>query len=542
MEYQTKQYLLTHPRAKPANRASPNRSSVRDDEIGGKPPAKEPRLTNLVTPSEYQNEFICQVFLFILKNFLMIKIYNTLSGKKEILKPRKGKKIDFFVCGPTLYDSAHLGHAKTYITFDVIVKYLRHQEYLIFYLQNITDVDDKIIQRAKEQKITPKTLAKIYEKEFFQEMKFLKINSVSKYAKATLHIKEIINQIERLLKKKYAYFTEDGIYFDISRFKNYGKLAKRSILEAERGVSRIDESIQKRNKGDFCLWKYSRSSTSGQAQSEPKWKSPWGFGRPGWHIEDTAICEKYFGFQYDIHGGGQDLIFPHHEAEITQMEAISGRSPMAKYWMHSGFLTVHGEKMSKSLGNFITIKDFLKKEDARVLRFLFVKSHYRSPIDYSEKAILQAKTELEKFDDFVVRLQDTIKAKITQVKKFDILKFKKKFQEAFQDDFNTPKAFGELFNLMKAINTLIAVNKLSSLDAKEILQFLKEIDSFLNVFLFKKAESKIPEEIKKLAQKREQYRKEKNWQMSDEIRKQIEQKKFSIEDTDHGPIIKKNPS
>ena len=238
---------------------------------------------------------------------MALRVYNTLTRKKEIFRPKKGKRVNMFVCGPTVYDYTHLGHARTYIAFDMIVKYLRQKGYDVFYLQNITDIDDKIINRAKEEEISWKELARKFEKEYKKDIKALGINSVSKYARATEHIKEIISQVERLLKKGYAYQIEDGIYYDISKFKNYGKLSGRTVLQAEDAVSRIDESKKKRNKGDFCLWKF----WSGK-DYEPKWKSPWGYGRPGWHIEDTAITEKYFGFQYDIHGGARDSHLPQY--------------------------------------------------------------------------------------------------------------------------------------------------------------------------------------------------------------------------------------
>src|SRR4030042_5837800 len=286
----------------------------------------------------------------------MLKLYNTQNRKKETFKPGKGKKINLFVWGPTVYDFSHIGHARTYISFDVIVKYLRETGFDVFYLQNITDIDDKIIERAKKTKTSPQKLAEKFKKEYLKDVKDLNITSVSKYAKATDYTKEIISQAKRLMKKGYAYQIEDGIYYDISKFKNYGKLSGRTIIQAEDGVSRIDQAKNKKNKGDFCLWKKSKPG-------EPKWSSPWFEGRPGWHIEDTAITEKQFGPQYDIHGGAQDLIFPHHEAEIAQMEAISKKHPLVQYWLHTGFLRVEGQKMAKSLGNFITIRDFLKEND-----------------------------------------------------------------------------------------------------------------------------------------------------------------------------------
>jgi len=460
-----------------------------------------------------------------------LKLYNTLSRKKEIFKPRKEKQVNLFVCGPTVYDFSHLGHARTYIAFDVIVKYLRQNGYDVFYLQNITDIDDKIINRAKENNVTPVAVARLFEKEYLDDVKSLKINGVTKYARATDHIEEIISQVSRLIEKGCAYRIEDGIYYDISKFKGYGKLSKRTILQAEDAVSRIDENKEKRNKGDFCLWKFSKSG-------EPNWQSPWGKGRPGWHIEDTAITEKYFGPQYDIHGGARDLIFPHHEAEIAQMEAISGRNPLVKYWLHSGFLTVNGQKMAKSLGNFITIRDFLKENSARFLRFLVVKAHYRSPIDYSEKLISQTKRELEKIDEFLEKIRST-KSKIQTDSKFQISKYKKEFETAMEDDFNTPEALAVVFDLINEGNSLIAEDKLSKVDAKEILSFLKRIDVSFGFILEKKSKKKIPETVLKLIKEREECRKKNQWQKADELRKKIKESGFLIEDTKGGPKIKK---
>jgi len=465
----------------------------------------------------------------------MLKLYNTLTQRKEAFRPRRGKKVNIFVCGPTVYDLAHLGHARTYIAFDIIVKYLRYKEYNVFYLQNITDIDDKIIKRANEKKITPKELAKNFEREYFRGMKDLKVNSITKYAKATSYIKEIISQVKRLIKKGYGYQIEDGIYYDIGKFKDYGKLSKRTALQAEDAVSRIDESKEKRNKGDFCLWKFSKPG-------EPKWKSPWGEGRPGWHIEDTAITEKYFGQQYDIHGGGKDLIFPHHEAEIAQMEGISGKKPLANYWLHTEFITVKKEKMSKSLGNFITIQDFLKEHSPRLLRFMLIKNYYRSPIDYDEKMAIQAQKGLERIDEFIDKLKNhTIKKQksISKGIKKMILKTEGEFNESMDDDFNTPKAIASIFQLVNDGNYLLAQNKIAVIEAKYILNFLKKIDKVLNFIFFYGREESIPKEIYKLAQEREKYRKAKNWQKSDEVRMKIKELGYQIEDTKTGPKIKK---
>ncbi|MBL7150091.1 MAG: cysteine--tRNA ligase [Candidatus Pacebacteria bacterium] len=464
----------------------------------------------------------------------MFKLYNTLSRGKEVFRPRKDKKVNLFVCGITPYDFSHIGHARTYVVFDVITKYLREKEFDVFYLQNITDIDDKIIKRAKEKKISPQKLARDFEKEYLKDMKALGIDSVTKYARATEHIKEIQSQVKRLLEKGFAYQIEDGIYYDISKFKDYGKLSKRTVLQAEDAVSRIDAAKEKRNRGDFCLWKRSKTG-------EPKWKGPWFLGRPGWHIEDTAITEKYFGFQYDIHGGAKDLIFPHHEAEIAQMEAISKRKPMVRYWLHSGFLTVRNQKMAKSLGNFITIRDFLKKNSPRILRFFIIKTHYQSPIDYQEKAILQTKIELEKIDEFIEKL-NMIKSQKENKKRFAkslVLRTEKEFRKAMDDDFNTPKALASIFNLVNKGNSLIAQNKLSPEDAREILKRLSEIDEVFNFIFWKRLKEKIPKEILKLVKEREEFRKTGQWQRADEIRKKIKQMGYWVEDTKKGPKIKK---
>lgn len=464
-----------------------------------------------------------------------MKIYNTLSGKKDLIKPIKGKKINIFVCGPTVYDYAHLGHAKLAITFDLFVKYLRHIGCNVFYLQNITDLDDKIIMRARERQVLPKDLALAFEKDYLQNMKMLGVNSVSKYARATNYIKDIISQVKRLEEKGFAYKIDgDGIYYDISKFKNYGRLSGRTILQAEDAVSRIDYSKDKKNRGDFCLWKFS-------AENEPKWKSPWGDGRPGWHIEDTAITEKFFGPQYDIHGGARELIFPHHEAEIAQMEAISGKSPMVKYWMHVGVLNVAGQKMSKSLGNFITISDFLKRCPANYLRFFVAKNLWRSPVDYSESTMIEVKSAVSKIEEFLRKIRST-KPEIQNKSKAQnskiLTKFRTDFYTELDNDFNTPKAFAVMFEFIKKANELLDKDLISKKEANEIYKFFEEINDIFGIIDFKKVSKTIPAGIKKLVRERELARKNQNWQKSDELRLEIEKKGFLVEDTKDGAIIR----
>ena len=462
-----------------------------------------------------------------------IRIFNTLSGKKDLLKPIKNNRVNIFVCGMTVYDYAHLGHAKLAIVFDLFVKYLRHAGFNVFYLQNITDLDDKIIMRAKEKGVEPKTLALAFEKEYLKAMKELGVNSVTKYARATSYIKEIISQVKRLMDKGYAYkIDNDGIYYDISKFENYGKLSGRTVLGAEDAISRIDYSKDKKNRGDFCLWKF------GQEEIEPCWPSPFGKGRPGWHIEDTAITEKFFGPQYDIHGGARELLFPHHEAEVSQMEAISGKKPMVRYWMHVGVLTINGQKMSKSLGNFIGIDDFLKRNSCQQLRFLIIKNLWRSPFDYSESSMIEARTSLEKIEEFLRKLKTPASAKASAGNAKLAKRLRADFYKQLDDDFNTPKAFAVLFNFIKKENSHLDKNLISERDAKEIYNFFEEINGIFGIIDFKKINRAIPTKIKKLVLAREKYRKNQEWQKADQMRQEIEKNGFSIEDTKDGPVAR----
>jgi len=465
-----------------------------------------------------------------------LKIYNTLSGKKEKFLSRKNKKVNLFVCGPTVYDFPHLGHARTYIVFDSFAKYLKMLGFSVFYLQNITDLDDKIIARARERGVLPKNLALAFEKEYLKTVKNLGISSVTKYAKATSHIKEMVNQIERLLTAGYAYNLEDGIYFNISKFKRYGKLSRRTVIGSQDVVSRIDYSKNKKNRGDFCLWKFR------QSEDEPSWPSKFGKGRPGWHIEDTAITEKFFGAQYDIHGGGIDLIFPHHEAEIAQMEAISGRHPLAKYWMHTGFLTINGQKMSKSLRNFITVDDFLKRYSVQQLRLLIFKNQWHSPFDYSESLMIETKSALVKIEEFLRKIRNT-KSSVKSNKRVNNLlqKARKYFFKELDDNFNTARSIAIIFDFIKETNRILDKDLISKKNYEEIYDFFREINQILGIIDFKNLKNPIiPQNVKKLAKIRDEYRRKLNWQKADEVRRQIEKNGYSIEDTEGGQIIKKH--
>lgn len=452
-------------------------------------------------------------------------IYNTLTEKKEIFK-KSDKRLKLFVCGPTVYNDSHIGHARTYVAFDVIADFLRSRGHKLFYLQNITDIDDKIINRANNEKKSAKKIADIFTKEYLKDMKTLEIKSVNKYAPASKYIKEIRNQIKQLIKKGCAYKTSSGVYFEIKKFTDYGKLSKQN-LDALRPGWRIEPDSEKKDLLDFALWKFQKHDY------EPSWPSPWGNGRPGWHIEDTAITEKYFGPQYDIHGGAIDLKFPHHESEIAQQESASNQKPMVKIWMHTGFLLMNGEKMSKSLGNFITIKDFLKDYSSNILRYLITSHHYRSPINYTERLVLNSENALKNLTEFLAKLTLTGKTGDNQI--VDIKRYETRFNAAMEDDFNTPAAIAVIFDLINEINPKIW--KLKAKNAKIITKWIK---NKLSTFKISLKMPKIPLKIKLLAKKRELCRGNRQFIRADDLRKNIEALGYSIEDTPAGPLILKS--
>lgn len=459
-----------------------------------------------------------------------MRILDTLNGKKiAVKKPKNGLKL--FVCGPTVYDYSHIGHARTYVVFDSFVKYLRFLKNKVFYLQNITDIDDKIISRAKDRNISPKKLAKQFEKEYYADMKALDINSVNKYAPASKYIKEIQRQISVLLEKNFAYETKNGVYFQVKKFTNYGNLSKQNLSELRHGY-RIEQDKQKKDPLDFALWKKTNESVG--------WGSPWGWGRPGWHIEDTAITEKYFGPQYDIHGGAIDLKFPHHESEIAQQESASGKKPFVKIWMHTGFLLIKGDKMSKSLNNFITIREFLKKNSSSDLRMIVLSHHYRSPINYNDEVLASAKKSLNTIEDFITTLKfvelnainkTENKKNRTNTKKI-LEKFENNFKRALDDDFNTPKALSEIFNLINQANP-----KLWTLSKKEAVDIRTSINKFLRLFEINTVPVKIPLKIAKLAQERQLSRQNKQFVPADRLRIKIERLGYLIKDTPLGPFL-----
>ncbi len=462
----------------------------------------------------------------------MIQIVNTLKTGETKL-PKESSKIRMFVCGPTVYDYVHIGNARTFVVFDVIAKYLRYRGYDLNYIQNITDIDDRIIKRAEETGQNWKELSEKFEKIFLDNMEALKVTAVDKYPRATDYILEIIKQVRMLIEKGNAYEIEgDGWYFDLNTFPEYGKLSGRTGEMADDAVSRIDESSGKRNRGDFCLWKFSKPG-------EPSWPVDIGAGRPGWHIEDTAITEKYFGPQYEIHGGGQDLIFPHHEAEIAQQESASGLKPFVKYWLHVGFLVNKGGKMSKSLSNFLTVEEALKKYSPEALRFYFLSAHYRSPLNYAEDSIEQAVAGLKNLEEIMARLKQIAeKQAFSQDEKLlaTIENYEKEIVKAMDSDFNTQMVFGLLSGLASQIYQ--SVNE-SGIGEKSYEKFTQVINFFDRVFGIIPQEKEIPPEVQKLVKERKKAREEKDFARSDELREQIKSLGYEIEDTNYGPLIKK---
>lgn len=469
-----------------------------------------------------------------------------MSRKKEDLKTIAKDKIKLFVCGPTVYDDAHIGHGRTYISFDMIKRYLEFKGYSVFYLQNITDVDDKIINRAKERDMDSKFLARKFEKRFIEDMAALNVQGVNYFGRATDHMDEILNQIQRLIDKGFAYVTETGVYFEVAKCLDFGKLANRNIDELE--THRIGVDSSKKSPNDFALWKNRESE---EYAGEPVWDSPWGKGRPGWHIEDTAITEKYFGPQYDIHGGGLDLIFPHHDAEIAQMESLSGKVPLVNYWMHTGFLNVSGEKMSKSLGNFITIRDLLKNYSGETFRLFVLSTHYRSPIDFSEVSLHQAEKNLNRISNYVSRLDEIIFTEFNEDfdkideeierhdyknTNYDLLKSKsEKFFKEMDDDFHTPKALATLFEFINISNKSLANNKIAITDILAIKHWFNDISYILGIDFSNNDEGEVTEDSQELLNLiqniRQRLRDEKQYDLSDEIRDNLNALGINLEDS-----------
>ncbi|MEM5797528.1 MAG: cysteine--tRNA ligase [Candidatus Aenigmatarchaeota archaeon] len=458
---------------------------------------------------------------------MVLKLFDTMTKKKKIFKPLKDKEVKMFVCGQTVYDDAHLGHAKTYVNFDILARFLRYLGYKLHYIQNITDIDDKIINRAKEKGEHPLKLAEHFTKRFFEDIERLKIKeTINDFPKSTDYIPQMIDQINTLLKKGYAYVVDGDVYFDVSKFKDYTKLSRMKLKDLEK--HRIEPDERKRNSYDFSLWKSAKLD-------EISWDSPFGKGRPGWHIEDTAITVTIFGPQYDIHGGANELIFPHHTNEIAQAEAATGIKPFVKYWLHSGVLNIRGQKMSKSLKNFITIREALEKYSPETLRLWIASTHYRKPIDYNEKDLEVAKKKVEKIKLTLERINENYsKAGKGEFFVNKIKKLRKEFLDAMNDDINTPLALTKYFELITLINKQIDKNQFSKHDLKLAEETMKEFGNLFQIIpeLEKK---ELPKEVLELIKKRETMRKIGDFETADKIRNEIKER-FGIilEDTKEG--------
>jgi cysteinyl-tRNA synthetase len=439
-----------------------------------------------------------------------------------------------FVCGPTVYDQSHVGHARTYLAYDIIARYLRAKGYSVFYLMNITDVDDKIIDRANASAEDPLLLSDRFTKEFFRDMEALGITSVNLYAKASEHVPEIIDQISVLIEKGYAYQVDGDVYFDVSKFPDYGRLSGQDIEQLS--LHRIDPDSRKRNVVDFALWK-------SRKPQEPAWDSPWGKGRPGWHIEDTAITTTYFGPQYELHGGGMDLVFPHHEAEIAQAEAATGVKPLVKYWLHGGLLMVTGERMGKSMGNFVTIHELLQRHDAEALRLYYAMRHYRTQLEFDEANIVQAEEVLDRvrsvYNQFRMMLEASAEESEQGLDR-EIERLTSKavgsFDESMDDDFNTPRALAAMITYVRDVEPF--ANRKSSKQSSELilrtLDYFGEVLGILRPMNVRQGKT-FEELIDVVLRIREEARKRGDWETSDTIRGHLKKIGIGLEDTESGP-------
>jgi len=455
-----------------------------------------------------------------------LRVYNTLTRRQDKFVPIRPNRVTMFVCGPTVWDVSHIGHGKTYVAYDIIARYLRRKGLSVFLLLNITDVDDKIINKARDLGEEPLVLAKRLAKSFFKDMKDLHVESVNLYANASDHIPEIIDQVAGLLKKGLAYRVEDDVYFDISRFPGYGKLSHQKLEDLT--VHRVDPDPRKKHPGDFALWK-------GQKPGEIFWDSPWGKGRPGWHVEDTAITLTYFGPTYDLHGGGTELIFPHHEAEIAQAEGLTGKEPLARYWLHTGLLSIKGEEMHKSLGNFITIQEVIRKVGTPGLRVFYAGTHYRSPLDFTDQALEQALSLARRFrrahDQLVLartRMGDERTERTVVLKSLD--EARDAFIKAMDDDFNTPGALAAYIRIIGLAEEEARNPKSKSVNA--IIDTLEDLGSVLGVLETETVgQDRVSELVHFVLELRNELRNRHDFQSADRIRDRMAKLGFVVEDS-----------
>jgi len=471
---------------------------------------------------------------------MAFRVFNTLTRRREVFKPLEKGRVKMFVCGVTVYDYVHLGHARTYAFYDTLVRFLRHLGYKVTYLQNITDVghlldtgEDRMIKKAEEEKRHPMEIADLYLKHELEMFDRLKLLTPDLMPKATEHINEIIRQVKKILDNGYAYVVNGSVYFDVSKFKDYGKLSRRKPEELIPGArARIQE--EKEDPADFALW------IKAPPEHIMKWPSPWSEGYPGWHIEDTAIAMKYFGPQYDIHGGAIELVFPHHEAEIAQAEATSGIKPYVKYWVHTGLLTINRERMGRSMGNMIRIADALEKYSPETLRLWIASTHYRKPLDYNEKDLDAAKRKIKRIVSTLERIKENVNRPSEKKAVFakQVQKLKKEFLKAMENDVNTPLALTHFFQILSLVNRQIDQNSFSRNDLETVQKTIHELGEFFQIVAEIK-EEKPPREVEELIQEREEARRKKDWKRADEIRERIRELDYALEDTAEGVRLKK---
>ena len=461
-----------------------------------------------------------------------MQIFNTMSRRKEKFVPIQEGKVGIYACGPTVYNYFHIGNARPFVVFDVLRRYFEYKGYEVKFVQNFTDIDDKMINRANDEGITVKELGDRFIDEYFKDAGALGVREASVHPRATEHIEAIIKIVELLFENGHAYEAGGDVYYDTTTFAGYGKLSGQNTRDLNSGA-RIEVGMDKKHPADFVLWK-------GAKPGEPSWDSPWGKGRPGWHIECSAMSTVHLGETVDIHCGGQDLIFPHHENEVAQSEGAFGK-PFVNYWMHNGFLNIDDEKMSKSLGNFFTVRDILKKYDAETVRMFLLSAHYRNPLNFSEDILKQTEASLQRLytaRDKALFLQGKASGDEYKQGEDEIVKSidetLTKFENAMDDDLNTAEGMGALFELVYIMNT-----ELSGESSKKLVDYsLNTLNKICDVLgLLMKGAEELPEKVQKLAKEREIARKEKNWALSDELRDKISAMGYTVEDTPEGQKI-----
>ena len=465
-------------------------------------------------------------------------IYNTLTKKKEEFKPLNEGEVNMYVCGPTVYDYFHIGNARSFVMADVIYRYLEYKGYKVNYAMNITDVDDKLIKKANEQGKDISEIAGNFSQAFFDDLEKLNVKKANLYPRATENIPEMIELIEGLIENGKAYAVNGDVFYDVRKFENYGKLSGKNIDELESG-SRIEVNPAKRNPLDFVLWKNAK-------EGEPFWESPWGKGRPGWHLECSAMSMKFLGKTIDIHAGGTDLIFPHHENEIAQSEGCC-TPHFVNYWIHFGFLNIQNEKMSKSLGNFFTARDVLNKFRPETVRLFFNQTHYAGPLSFSDDLLSSAQKAVEKIYNFAAELENKLQSNIDESNDFDFDfdKFSSSFEESMDDNFNTPRATAAIFDFMRAANSAIAeknIDKKFVTDAKNFL--IETAQDVLGIYNSEKTnredENSLEKElIELLIDLRSEAKKSKNYQLADDIRNKLNEIGIELKDTKDGVTFKK---